>query len=86
MCGMALVIFTDCYYLVDIKKVSWWTKPFVIFGVKFNSITIWMGEWMLYSILNRIKLHQPGGADVSVWALIYSRLFASWAGRCTARN
>ena len=78
MCGMALVIFTCCYYLVDIKKVTWWTKVFVIFGV--NSITIWMGEWMLYSILVGIKLHPADGAVVSVWALIYSRLFASWAG------
>jgi predicted acyltransferase len=78
MCGMALVIFTGCYYLVDIKKLTWGTKFFAIFGV--NSITIWMGEWMLYATLNGIKLHQASGTAVSVWALIYSRLFASWAG------
>jgi predicted acyltransferase len=78
MCGMALVIFTGCYYLVDIKKVTWWTKPFVVFGV--NSITIWMGEWMLYSILNGIHLRQADDTVVSVWTLIYSRFFASWAG------
>ena len=78
MCGMALVIFTGCYYLVDVKKVTWWTKLFVIFGV--NSITIWMGEWILYSILVSIMVHPAGGAAVSVWALIYTHLFASWAG------
>ena len=78
MCGMALVIFTGCYYLVDVKKVTWWTKLFVIFGV--NSITIWMGEWILYSILVSIMVHPAGGAAVSMWALIYTHLFASWAG------
>jgi predicted acyltransferase len=78
MCGMAIVIFTGCYYLVDIKKITWGTKFFFIFGV--NSITIWMGEWMLYSILVGIKVHPPGGGAVSIWALIYTRLFASWAG------
>ena len=78
MCGMALVIFACCYYLVDIQKATWWTKIFVIFGV--NPITIWVGEWMVYAILVKMKLHQAGGAVVSVWALIYARVFASWAG------
>ena len=65
MCGMALVIFAGCYYLVDIQKSTWWTKIFVIFGV--NSITIWMGEWMVYSVLVAIKVHQAAGAvDFSV--------------------
>ena len=78
MGGMALVIFAGCFYLVDVQKSTWWTKLFIIFGV--NSITIWMGEWMLYSVLVGVKVHQAAGPMISVWELIYSRLFASWAG------
>ena len=78
MCGMAMVIFAGCYYLVDVKKVTWWTKPFIIFGV--NSLTVWTGTWLLRVTLLEIKLSQPGGTVTSLWALIYSRVFASWAG------
>ncbi len=77
MCGMAMVIFAGCYYLVDVKKVTWWTKPFVIFGV--NSLTVWMGTILLHNTLEDIKLSQAGG-EVSLYTLIYSRVFASWAG------
>ncbi|MGO8785947.1 MAG: acyltransferase family protein [Terriglobia bacterium] len=78
MCGMALVIFTCCYYLVDIKKVTGWTKIFVIFGV--NPIAIWVGEWMVHATLVKLTVHPANGAAVSVWTLIYSRVYASWAG------
>ena len=77
MCGMALVIFTCCYYLVDIKKVTGWTKIFVIFGV--NPIAIWVGEWMVHATLVKLTVHPANGAAVSVWTLIYSRVYASWA-------
>lgn len=40
MGGMALVFLAGCYLLVDIKKITWWTLPCLIFGV--NSIAVWV--------------------------------------------
>ncbi len=31
--GLAHIVFAICYWLVDIKKIRWWTKPFVIYGM-----------------------------------------------------
>jgi predicted acyltransferase len=31
--GLALNVFAMCYWLVDIKKIKWWTKPFVVYGM-----------------------------------------------------
>ena len=78
MCGMSMVILAGCYYVADIRKISWWTKPFVILGL--NSLTVFMGTWLFMSVLAKIKLHQANGAAISVWHLIYYRGFASWAG------
>src|SRR5712691_3622990 len=33
MGGIALVFLATCYYTVDVKKVTWWTLPCLIFGV-----------------------------------------------------
>ncbi|MCX6620032.1 MAG: DUF5009 domain-containing protein [Acidobacteria bacterium] len=45
MSGMALTLLAACYYVIDIRKWDWWTKPFLIFGL--NSIAIWAGSWLL---------------------------------------
>ena len=78
MCGMAIVILAGCYYVADVQKITWWTKPFVILGL--NSLTVFMGTWMFMSVLAKIKLHQADGATISLWHLLYFRGFASWAG------
>jgi predicted acyltransferase len=31
--GLALNCFALCYWIVDIKKYCWWTKPFLIYGM-----------------------------------------------------
>jgi predicted acyltransferase len=31
--GLALNFFAICYWLVDINKITWWTKPFVVYGM-----------------------------------------------------
>ncbi len=78
MCGMATVILAGCYYVADVRKVTWWTKPFVILGV--NSLAVYNGTWIFMSVLDKIKVHPADGTVISVWHLIYYRGFASWAG------
>lgn len=40
MGGVALLALAGCYLLVDIRKITWWTLPCVVFGV--NSISVWV--------------------------------------------
>ena len=40
MGGIAVVSLAGCYLLVDIKGISWWTTPCIVFGV--NSIAVWV--------------------------------------------
>ena len=75
MCGMALTILALCYYLVDIRKSTWWTRPFVILGL--NSIVLWMGTSLMAKTLELI--HVPGGQAVTARAAM-GQWFASWAG------
>jgi predicted acyltransferase len=79
MSGMALVILACCYYLADVRKITWWTKPFVIFGV--NSLFLWVvgGDVSSMTNLDAIWISQANGTQVSLRTLIYNA-FASWVG------
>jgi predicted acyltransferase len=74
--GMALVLLGLCYWSIDIKGVTRWTKPFVIFGV--NALALYIGSsWMLRMLLyiQRPKMDGTPG-DLRSWA--YEHLFAAW--------
>ena len=79
MCGMAMVIFASCYYLVDLKKATWWIKPFVVFGV--NPIALWFlaGDGSSVTNLENVRLTMTDGTLVSLKAVIVHWL-ATWAG------
>jgi len=79
MSGMALVIFAACYYLVDLRKATWWIKPFVIFGV--NPLLLWVvsGDNSSVANLENVKLSLGNGASITLKRLIYNWL-ATWAG------
>ncbi len=38
--GFALVFLAACYWLIDIKGYTWWTKPFLVYGM--NAITVYV--------------------------------------------
>jgi predicted acyltransferase len=79
MCGMALVILACCYYVADVRKITWWTKPFVIVGV--NSLFLWVlgGDSSSVTNLELIKIHLANGTHVSLKRLI-NNVFVSWVG------
>ena len=54
MCGMASTVLALCYYVVDVRRISWWTKPFVILGL--NSIVLWMGTYFLTRTLELVNV------------------------------
>jgi predicted acyltransferase len=65
MGGMSLVFLATCYYVVDIKKVSWWTLPCLIFGM--NSIAVWVFSQLGMKSLMAIHIAGPNGVTVDLW-------------------
>ena len=65
MGGMALVFVATCYYIVDVKKVTWWTLPCLIFGV--NSLAVWIFSQLGMKTLMAINITGPDGSAVSLW-------------------
>ena len=73
--GMALEFLALCYWLIDIKKMQWWTKPFVVFGV--NAIVLFVGSGVMARLLGLIKV-SAGDARISLQTWIFRNLFLSW--------
>jgi predicted acyltransferase len=65
MGGMALVFLATCYYIVDLKKITWWTLPCLIFGT--NSIAVWVFSQLGMKTLMAINITGPNGTAVNLW-------------------
>jgi predicted acyltransferase len=74
--GIAAVSLATCIWIVDIQRVTWWTRPFIIFGT--NPIVAFLGsEVMARTIYSLIKVPFHG-KTVSLQSAIYQTAFASW--------
>jgi predicted acyltransferase len=65
MGGVAISGLAACYYIVDVKKVTWWTLPFMIFGV--NSVAVWIFSQLSMKTLMAITTVAADGTSVSLW-------------------
>jgi predicted acyltransferase len=74
--GMAAVAIATCLWLIDVRRVTWWTKPFVVFGV--NPILAFVGSGMMARLMASIIKVERNGETVSLQRAIYDSGFASW--------
>jgi predicted acyltransferase len=74
--GMAAVTLAGCIWLVDVKEIRWWTKPFVIYGM--NPILAFVGSGVLARIIYTLVQVPYGGRIVSLETAIYESVFHSW--------
>ncbi len=74
--GMAAVTLAGCIWLVDVKEVRWWTKPFIIYGM--NPILAFVGSGVLARIIYTLIQVPYGGRIVSLETAIYESVFLSW--------
>jgi predicted acyltransferase len=75
--GIALLVLTLLYWLVDVRGWRSWCMPLVIYGL--NAIAVFVASGLVAKSLGLIRLGERGHV-VSAKAWIYERLFASWAG------
>jgi predicted acyltransferase len=74
--GMAAVALATCVWLVDVRAIHWWTKPFVIYGM--NPILAFVGSGVLARIIYSLIKVPYGGRVVSLQTAMYEAAFASW--------
>lgn len=74
--GLALHFLAFCYWFIDVKKVTWWTKPFLVYGM--NAITVFFLSGILGRIIYLIKWTTEDGKVFSIKSYIYETFFLSW--------
>ena len=77
MGGLALLALASCYYVCDVKKITWWTPPFLVFGL--NSLAVWVLSVMCIQALGLIRITGPGGVPVDLRTCLFTSL-AAWVG------
>jgi len=70
--GLALHFFAMCYWLIDVKKIDCWIKPFVVYGT--NAITVYTLSWIGGTFLRRVKFDFYG-TETSLRNFLYDNLF-----------
>jgi len=76
--GISLILLAACYFVIDVKKYTFWTKPFVILGA--NAITMYVLLSLVYRTLYYVNVTLEDGTSIMLSTYIYQRYFASWAG------
>ncbi|MEK6757457.1 MAG: DUF5009 domain-containing protein [Bacteroidota bacterium] len=73
MAGIALNIFAFCYWLIDVKGSTGWTKPFQIYGL--NAISMFALAGLVGRLTAVWKVSGADGAPISLKAWYYQLLF-----------
>ena len=75
--GIGVTILAGMIWLIDVKRVNWWTKPFVIFGS--NAIFIYALSSLWAKILLKISFDLDG-KTTSGYSYLYKTIFQPLAG------
>ena len=75
MAGLSLVVFTCCYWVIDVKGYKRWTKPFEIYGL--NAITMFALSGIIGRLITLIKLTGSDGSVISFKTWYYETFFLS---------
>ena len=67
--GFACVVLATCLWVIDLRGIRWWTKPFVVYGV--NPLVAFVGSGLMARLIGSlIKVH-----GVPVQSLSYQFFF-----------
>lgn len=74
--GMACVAISTISWIIDVKGVTWWTRPIVIYGV--NPIIAFVGSGMMARMIYTVWKVDFRGAPTPVQAVVYETVFRPW--------
>lgn len=73
--GLAALILGACLWVIDMRRVTWWTPPFIALGV--NPLAIYIGSSLVDDLLEWATV-SAGGSRVQARNTIYEALLESW--------
>ncbi|MFH1197173.1 MAG: DUF5009 domain-containing protein [bacterium] len=73
--GMALNFFGMCYWLADVHQITWWTKPFVVYGM--NAIAVYFLSAIVGNLFWMINWTNSDGVNITLGSFLYSTFFTS---------
>lgn len=71
--GMALIFFGMCYWLIDVRGIKWWTKPFVVYGM--NAIAVFALSGLLAKTMGIIRVTNELNEKISLNRYLYELIF-----------
>jgi predicted acyltransferase len=74
--GAALLVLAACFWVIEIKGWTWWTGPFVVFGV--NALAVFFLSTLLAKLLISISVAGPDGRSQPLQAVLFNAYFAPW--------
>ena len=73
--GLATIILSFCYWIIDVQQYNRFTKPFVVYGV--NAITVFFLSGLIPRTLRMFTVKAADGSEMNLQAWMYSG-FESW--------
>jgi predicted acyltransferase len=74
--GMAAVALALCLWVIDERRITGWTKPFVVYGV--NPMIAFLLSGMAARLIYSILKVSSGGETMSLQRWIHETFYASW--------
>lgn len=68
--GLATLVLSFSYWIIDIQKYSRFTKPFVVYGV--NAITVFFLSGLIPRTLNMFSVKASDGSEMKLQSWLYS--------------
>lgn len=75
--GIATLILSCCYWIIDIQKYNRFTRPFVVYGV--NAITVFFLSGLIPRTLNMFSVKTADGSEIGLQAWLYSGFTACFS-------
>ena len=74
--GLACLVLGLCIWLIDVRRITGWTRPFVIFGT--NPLFAFVASGIFARLVYTLIKVPYGGRSVPLQAAIYQSAYASW--------
>ena len=74
--GLACLVLATCLWLIDVRRVTWWTTPFRIFGT--NPLFAFVASGIFARTIYSLIRVPYGSETISLQAAIYRSGYASW--------
>ncbi|BAZ07500.1 acyltransferase family protein [Calothrix sp. NIES-3974] len=75
--GWALIFLAVCYYMIEVRRLKAWSKPFEIMGL--NAIAIFVASALGIRLLVRIKIG-AGEKAPNLYTIFYENVLVPWVG------